>query len=386
MRVPITREKQVTRWPKYDALEDGLRDYWYPVMTSGTLRKKIVPMQLFGKGVIFVRDRGKIFALDDRCPHRGTPLRFGNRDFPGTLTCAYHGWCFDLTSGNLAAALTEGPESPMVGKVSVQTYPVEEHFGLIWIYMGSGAPPPLNEDMPEEFLDPQMVHCIRITEQEGNWRFAVENHFDESHANYLHRHALFTMFAQLPSYKQGLRITRNGPWLQREQDAVCYVADYPGLGRWPKPSFWKVKYPILITVRMPGIGRVYRKAFTAYKFHVPINAERFLFVQVLVKKATGLRAWLFRAHYWLSRRWLYHVLFNNDDVLMTKYSHSGSEQLFGPDVSITAWRKMCVDEKRTRPADTERSVERVSADEIGTERADRDPTLSAQSRALADRS
>jgi phenylpropionate dioxygenase-like ring-hydroxylating dioxygenase large terminal subunit len=346
MRVPIPREKQVTQWPKYDELEGGLIDYWYPVMTSGRLQKKIVPMQLFGKNVIFVRDHARIFALADRCPHRGTPLRFGKRDFPGTLTCVYHGWCFDLESGKLAAALTEGPDSPMVGKASVQTYPVREHFGLIWIYMGSGTPPPLGDDMPAEFSDSDMVHCIRITEQEGNWRFAVENHFDEAHANYLHRPALFSFFACLPAYKQGLRITRNGPWLQREQDAVQYAAHYPGLGRWPKSRFWKLKYAILITVRMPGIGRVSRRAFTAYKFHVPVNNERFLFVQVLVKKATGFGALLFRAHYWLSRRWLYHVLFNNDDVLMTRHSHSGAEQLFGPDVSITAWRKMCIEEAR----------------------------------------
>ena len=84
-----------------------------------------------------------------------------------------------------------------------------------------------------------------------------------------------------------------------------------------------------------------------YKFHVPLSTERFLFVQVIVKRAGGIRAWLFRLEYWLMHRWVYHVMFNNDDVKMTKYSYSGPEHLFGPDVSLTTWRKMCLTEART---------------------------------------
>ena len=98
---------------------------------------------------------------------------------------------------------------------------------------------------------------------------------------------------------------------------------------------------------MPGIGMVKRKAYTNYKFHVPLTTDKFLFVQVITKRASFLRALLFRMEYWLIHRWLYHVMFNNDDVLMTKYSHSGQEHLFRPDVSVTTWRKMCLEEART---------------------------------------
>src|SRR5262245_9312355 len=177
-KIEVVRERQVTRWTKYDALEDGLRNYWYPIMLSRHLRKKPVAAQVFGEEIVLVRDRGRAYALIDRCPHRGTPLRFGKRDFPGTLTCIYHGWCFELATGKLVAALTDGPDCPIVGKASVQTYPVEDQLGLIWIYMGAGKPPPLREDVPEELFDPKMIRCIRISEQAGNWRFAVENHFD----------------------------------------------------------------------------------------------------------------------------------------------------------------------------------------------------------------
>ena len=345
-KVPIVREKQVTQWPEYDRLEGGLPNYWYPVMLGRRLRGK-VPMQILGESILFVRDGGEVFALADRCLHRGTPMRFAKRDFPGTLSCIYHGWCYDLRTGKLVAALTDGPDCPLVGKVAIKTYPVEERFGLIWIYMGTGTPPPLEEDVPEEFLNPRSVRCIRISEQDGNWRFAVENHFDDAHALYLHRSALYGIFSKVPAYKRGLRIVRNGKWLEREQDSLHFTADYPGLGRWPKIPFWQRSYRLKVRVRMPGIGAVEREAHTAYKYHVPLTLDRFLFVQVIIKQATGVRAWLFRLEYWLIHRWFYHVLFNNDDVLMTKYSHSGPEYLFGPDISVTAWRKMCIEEERT---------------------------------------
>src|SRR5262249_6724348 len=130
-------------------------------------------------------------------------------------------------------------------------------------------------------------------------------------------------------------------------DSIHYEADYPGLGRWPKEPFWKFRSTAGVSVRMPGIGKVVYKPFTAYKFHVPIAQDRFLFVQLLTaKKAGWLQGLSFRMQYWLYRRWLYHILFNNDDVLMTKYSYTGPERLFGPDISMTAWRKMCTEEIR----------------------------------------
>jgi nitrite reductase/ring-hydroxylating ferredoxin subunit len=46
---------------------------------------------------VFVVD-GAVYALDNRCPHEGNPLVEGEMLGP-TLTCAYHGWRFDLETG-----------------------------------------------------------------------------------------------------------------------------------------------------------------------------------------------------------------------------------------------------------------------------------------------
>ena len=51
-----------------------------------------------GRSLLIGRLQGQLFAWIDRCPHAGAPLRIGKRT--GTeLKCAWHGWVFDLLSG-----------------------------------------------------------------------------------------------------------------------------------------------------------------------------------------------------------------------------------------------------------------------------------------------
>jgi nitrite reductase/ring-hydroxylating ferredoxin subunit len=48
--------------------------------------------------LLVVHDGGKVFALDNRCPHLGFPLHRGSVE-DGILTCHWHHARFDLTSG-----------------------------------------------------------------------------------------------------------------------------------------------------------------------------------------------------------------------------------------------------------------------------------------------
>ena len=54
--------------------------------------------------IVFMRDKGVVHALRDRCPHRGVPLSLGTRQFPGTISCPYHGWTYgtDAVSTSIA--------------------------------------------------------------------------------------------------------------------------------------------------------------------------------------------------------------------------------------------------------------------------------------------
>lgn len=43
---------------------------------------------------------GEFFALENACPHQGSPLVDGWIE-RGTITCPWHAWCFDLRTGRL---------------------------------------------------------------------------------------------------------------------------------------------------------------------------------------------------------------------------------------------------------------------------------------------
>jgi nitrite reductase/ring-hydroxylating ferredoxin subunit len=48
--------------------------------------------------ILLVYDGGRVFALDNRCPHMGFPLDRGSIE-DGILTCHWHHARFDLASG-----------------------------------------------------------------------------------------------------------------------------------------------------------------------------------------------------------------------------------------------------------------------------------------------
>src|SRR5436190_4279563 len=106
-------QRRTSIWPRYDAAVLGFRNYWYPVMWSAELRDRPLSLTLLGERILFLRDQGKAYALQDRCPHRSVPLRLGSQEFPGTWSCGYHGWTYDLASGTLVAVITDGPDSPI---------------------------------------------------------------------------------------------------------------------------------------------------------------------------------------------------------------------------------------------------------------------------------
>ena len=63
-----------------------------------------------------------VFALDDRCPHKGGPLSEGIVH-GHSVTCPLHNWVFDMNSGQ-----AQGADSGQVG-----TYPVRVSKGRILI-------------------------------------------------------------------------------------------------------------------------------------------------------------------------------------------------------------------------------------------------------------
>ena len=143
-----------TAWPEgqtpYDRATLGFQNYWYPVCLAKEVGKRPVSITMLGEQLALFRRGDKVFALRDECAHRGIPLSLGKDEFPetNTIACRYHGWVYDLADGRCVGALTDGPDSPVIGRVRVRNYPIEERKGILWAWMGNMAPVPVEDDIP----------------------------------------------------------------------------------------------------------------------------------------------------------------------------------------------------------------------------------------------
>jgi phenylpropionate dioxygenase-like ring-hydroxylating dioxygenase large terminal subunit len=336
----------------------GFRNYWYPVLFAHQLGRKPRSGTICGERIVIARSRGRLYALRDRCPHRGVPLSAGRCVFPGMITCAYHGWTYDLATGDLVAALTDGPDSPICGKATVRvaTYPVAERGGLVWVYVGDAPPVPIEEDVPEELLRPNAVVVGVILKRPGNWRYSAENGIDEGHSRYLHRDAVWTFFRKLPAYTKGVRLvpSDDGKWMWRVRGEAVFEANYPRIGRWPPRQRRRYRSGGNIYhrlgIRLPATLMSGQGSYTDFQIWVPVDANTHLAVLLSVTHATGLEALRFRLRYQAWIRWFHHGQFYGQDEWMVSLMDIPPERLYRPDASVTAWRKYCEENARTQGA------------------------------------
>ena len=95
------------------------------------IRKDEIPagmireLQLDGKVIALANVEGKLYAINNVCLHRGGPL--GQGELKGqVVTCPWHGWQYDVTTGKVAV-------NPAVG---VETYPVEVRGDDVYVDVG----------------------------------------------------------------------------------------------------------------------------------------------------------------------------------------------------------------------------------------------------------
>jgi len=362
---PFDRDAVKPRWPRYETAALGFRHYWYPVLEARKLRRKPRALTILGEKIVLARDAragGAPRALKDRCPHRGVPLSAGHCNFPGTVSCRYHGWTFDLATGELLAALTDGPDSPICGLADVRaaTYPCAERAGLIWVYFGDAPAPPVETDIPERLLDSDAVVEPMVEERPGDWRYGMENAVDEAHAKYLHRRALFFWFNPMPAYQTDTRMVpaEDGLWLKRLSKPVFAPAHYPRLGQsWPKIDFWRRAkgMGVICAARLPCIFAIDHQSWYDYQFFVPTSEGRHLAAQVSFKKTRGLGRLIWKLRYWTYIRLVHHIMFNRwEDGFIVRSMSSPPEVLFRPDISIIGWRRWCEERaRRTTPVPPE---------------------------------
>ena len=351
----------------------GLRNYWYPALASWRLRRRPRAITLLGEDIVLYRDGGRVFALQDRCAHRGAKLSKGTCQFRGSgaISCPYHGWTYDGTTGRCVAKLMEGPEARMPAGAAVKPYAAREHAGIVWVFVGDMDAVPLEEDLPECVADRAGWHTIsNWRTYRCNWRLLMDNLSHDQHAPYLHRNAPELVFQ--PIFKHA---TRNSAVPLDDGKGIGHVArdgistaDYPGLGRFPPPQerwyrFLKptgrgqdidperspavVKYGITFRHmnRLPSIAMIGRPSgdFFTVRWIVPIDRDTTLLYNLNCWRRLG--AWRtardrFKWLVWNS--WAHDWLFSDQDKWIVEAIAPGPELLSRTDVGVAAFRRFAL--------------------------------------------
>ncbi len=83
---------------------------------------KMKLVRVEGKPVLLIRQAGKIYAIDDSCPHMGCKFSGGTLD-GSVVICPCHDWRFNLETGEY-----ENSQSYVL-----TMYPFKVEAGKIWV-------------------------------------------------------------------------------------------------------------------------------------------------------------------------------------------------------------------------------------------------------------
>ncbi len=347
----------------------GLKEYWYPALADSKVGpKKPVFIRMLGEDICLFRGKsGKVAALSNVCPHRGAMLHKGKCDFRGTVSCFYHGFVFD-EHGECLAALGEGPNSPMPGKIKARVFPTATLQGTVFVWMGDSQPAPLEENIPEEFFQPEKQILAWHVEWPANWRPCFENSFD-SHVRYLHRNSALLLMQRVypPHYPPGLP-KKIGPHrlvpTRPIRDTAEQVQDfYPGLNEmWPRTTrrngwvwfFNAIKKAIFALhepykasddwetgQHLPCMVRINYRTYMWTRWAVPVseNVTRMFYFHAAHRKTAIGRAWEWLTYH-CYHHWVMDRNFSAQDAPAAINAYYDRPEFLAPtDAQLASWRR-----------------------------------------------
>jgi phenylpropionate dioxygenase-like ring-hydroxylating dioxygenase large terminal subunit len=201
------------------------RNFWYVAAWSDEIRRQeLMRRTICNEPVVFYRrEDGRPVALEDRCCHRHMPLSDGVLR-GDNVECIYHGLTYDPSG----ACIRVPSQTAIPPNACVKSYPVEERYGWVWIWMGepSLADPADIEDF-HWMDDPAWRAKGERLELQANYLLLVDNLLDLTHLQFVHATTLGTAAISGNPIKTE-RIGENGVRVMRQ------IPDSP-----PPPFFQK---------------------------------------------------------------------------------------------------------------------------------------------------
>lgn len=163
------------------------RNCWYPVtFVQDFPSDRPYSFSIYDQPLVLFKDQtGKIIGLQDRCPHRAAKLSDG-QVIDGKIECLYHGWQLG-SQGNCLHI----PQLPNIAKIPknacVKSFPVIEHQGMIWIWLGDSEKAQ-TENIPTipDLEQPGLFRVDTVTDLPFDQTYLVENFLDPAHVSISH--------------------------------------------------------------------------------------------------------------------------------------------------------------------------------------------------------
>jgi phenylpropionate dioxygenase-like ring-hydroxylating dioxygenase large terminal subunit len=168
---------------------------WYVVCYSDELAVgEVKPVRYFARELVVWRgDDGKARVLDAYCRHFGAHMGYGGRVTGNDLECQFHAWTYDGSGAvtSIPYAKTIPPQAKRAN--CVQSWPVVERNGFVWIWYHPEGKAPLWE------IDtyPEVGAAGWTPMRKFEWRVyntvrnLFDNTLDTAHFLYVHRVASF---------------------------------------------------------------------------------------------------------------------------------------------------------------------------------------------------
>ncbi len=225
-----------------------LKNFWYAVENASVVADSPVRVRVLAQDIVLFRDeQGELVALSDLCVHRGAALSKGWVE-KGCVVCPYHGWKFAADGSCVDIPASRSCSIPK--RARVDTYPVTEKYGWIWVFLG---------DLAEAERPP--IPTIDVAEQDGwaqvrgefewnaHYTRVVENGVDIAHAPFVHRNSFGNINEpEVDDYEV------TGDDYQFTASALLQPPLPKGLWKWLRKKRDPVK--ATVTIYMPNVTRL----------------------------------------------------------------------------------------------------------------------------------
>jgi phenylpropionate dioxygenase-like ring-hydroxylating dioxygenase large terminal subunit len=250
---------------------------WYVAERSRNLAAaQPLKVRMLGRDLVLFRDRdGRAACLSNVCPHRGANLAGGRCRDDGTLACPYHGWRFNR-DGRCTRIPSSAEPTAVHAAAKVDSYPVVEQDGLIWVFLG---------DRPEAAAPPFAIPEVGSTDYrkinfDEQWTCsfhrAVEIDLDYVHSHFVHGAWGEEHRARPPDHAVE-------DWTEHGFGSHLVARSQPNRGLWRLLRKEGRGVPSYLNFKLPGFcrrvqvfigGEGSKMHFVFYHFSTPIDSSR----------------------------------------------------------------------------------------------------------------